>query len=413
VKQPHKPDAPWHCTPSLPQLGSAIGERLQHLGLDAGEEYLAGAMALMDPLRTEIVNMRFLIGELVSQAATAENSHDLQRINSRVVDVGQSMFKSLRSVPMLQELCTAVRDALAVRALELAARELFFSGASSDIPYSLIAVGSHGRREQTLFTDQDYLFIQGDINSEDVASDEAASEYFGMLGSIFVNILAETGIRKCSSGIMPDNHEWRGSNEEWRRRLVTTARFHHDDWAENILNLIILSDARYISGNPDLWLRFAPFVRTHVRENPQTIRSMAQVATAMRLANGFIRRFAVEAEGPNKGAFNLKLLAWKPLVMCVRMLAVHYGVENTSTLERIEVLRDKGIFPEKMASGLMDSYHIITGRKILQQIKKYKAIIDDDDYINPYELVGGEREELYKAIVRIAELQNMIRINFQ
>jgi CBS domain-containing protein len=132
----------------------------------------------------------------------------------------------------------------------------------------------------------------------------------------------------------------------------------------------------------------------------------------MRLANGFIRRFSVEAEGPNMGAFNLKLLAWKPLVTCVRMLAVHYGVDTTSTLERIEALQDKGIFSAKMASGLMDSYHIISGRRILQQIKKIKGIIDDDNFINPYELVGVEREGLYKAIKRVAELQNMIRKNY-
>jgi signal-transduction protein with cAMP-binding, CBS, and nucleotidyltransferase domain len=385
---------------------------LQHIGLNAGKEYLAGARALIDPLQEEIANIQHLIAELVLQAASAENSADLRRINNRVVDAGQSMFMSLRSVPMTQELCSTVRDAITGQALQLARRDLYFSGVTSEMPLSLIAVGSHGRYEQTLFTDQDYLFIHGDIAAEDAAYGETASEYFGMLGQIFVKILEEAGIRKCSSGIMPDNAEWRGSNPEWRRRLFSTARFQHDDWAKSILNLIILSDARYISGDLDLWLRFAPFMRAQVRDNFQIIRSMARVATAMRLAKGFIRRFEVEGEGPNKGAFNLKLLAWKPLVMCVRIFAVHFGVDNTSTLERIEVLQGMGIFSEKTASGLADSYHIITGWRILLQIKKIKGIIDDENYINPYELAGTEREGLYKAIMRVAELQNVIRCNF-
>lgn len=407
MNQTHERDTQCADTPSLSQLGSAVATRLQRLGLDAGREYLAGAKALIDPLQAEISNTQRLIAELVLQTASAENAVDLQRINDRVIEAGQSMFISLRSVPMIQELCSAVRDAIAGRALELARKELYFSGATCDIPLTLIAVGSHGRYEQTLFTDQDYLFIHGDIVAE-----ESASEYFGMLGSLFVKIMAETGIQKCSSGIMPDNDEWRGSNAEWGRRLFTTTRFQYDDWANSILTLIILSDARYISGDPDLWLRFAPYMRTQVRENVQIIRSMARVASAMRLAKGFIRRFAVEAEGANKGAFNIKLLAWKPLVTCVRMLAVHFGVDNTSTLERIELLQGKGVFSEKTASGLADSYHIITGRRILQQIKKIKGIIDDENYINPYELAGVEREELYKAIMRIAELQNLIRSNF-
>lgn len=398
--------------PTQPQLGSVIASTLQRLGLDTGKEYLADAMALIDPLQAAIVSTQNFVAGMVLEAATAENSECLKRINNRVIEVGQRTYISLRSVPMIQELCSTVRDAIAGRALELAGRQLYFSGTTSDIPVSLIALGSHGRREQTLFTDQDYLFIHGDIETEDAASETSASEYFGMLGSVFVKIMAEAGIQKCSSGIMPDSDEWRGSCTEWRRRLFATARFQHDDWARNILTLIILSDARYISGNLDLWLEFAPLIQAEVRENPQTIRSMARVASAMRIANGFIRRFAVEAEGANKGAFNLKLLAWKPLVTCVRMLAVHFGVDVTSTLERIKALQEKGVFSESLASGLADSYHIITGRRIHQQIMKTKLIISDENYINPYQLVGDEREELYKAIRRIAELQNLIRSNF-
>lgn len=211
---PHKQDTPWRHSPSPPQLGRAITSRLQRRGLDGGQEYFSGALAL-------------------------------------------------------------------------------------------IAVGSQGRHEQTLFTDQDYLFFHGDSAAENAEYGDTASEYFGTLGSIFVKILEETGIRKCRSGIRPDNDEWRGSPEEWRQRLVMTARFQHDDWAKSILKLIILTDARHIAGDRELGNRFAPFVRAQINKNFQTIRSMARVAGAMRLPNGFIRRFAVEAVGPDKGSFNL------------------------------------------------------------------------------------------------------------
>lgn len=412
MKHPHGQDSPGHSSLLLSRLGSSVGTRLQRLGLKAGTEYLAGAMALINPLHTEVAAIRHFGDELVLQAATAENPEALKNINNRVVEAGQSMFISLHSVPMVQEFCTAVRDAIAGRALELAKQRLYFSSAASETPMSLIAVGSHGRFEQTLFTDQDYLFIHGDVVTGEAEPEETASEYFGMLGALFVKIMEEAGITRCGSGIMPDNYEWRGSRAEWKQRFLTTTRFQHDDWAKSILNLIIVSDARYLSGDQDIWLTFAPFMRAQIRENSQIIRSMAGVASAMRLAKGFIRRFAVEADGPNKGAFNLKLLAWKPLVMCVRLLAIHSGIDSTSTLERIEMLQRKGILSGKLAAGLADSYHIITGRKILQQIKKIKGIIDDENYINPYELAGAERDELYKAITRIAELQNMIRKNY-
>ncbi len=409
MKQPHDNGSLSAGTTSLPQIESVIGLRLKRLGLEAGKVYLAGAQALIEPLQTEVANTQLLSAELVEQAMSAGDSQALQRINTCMVEAGQSMFMSLRSVPIIHELSTAVRDAIARRALDLARKDLHPSGPVGDIPLTLVAVGSHGRYEQTLFTDQDYLFIHGDYAAEDAVYEKSASEYFCMLGSLFVKNMEEAGIRKCSSGIMPDNCEWRGSSGEWCQRLFTPARFQHDDWAKSILALIILSDARYLSGSLDLWVDFAPRMRTQIRENHQTVRNMARVASAMRLAKGFFHRFAVEAEGPNKGAFNLKLLAWKPLVMCIRVLAVHFGVENTSTLVRIEMLQEKGIFSAKMASSLTDAYHTITCWKVLQQIKKIKKIIDDENYINPYELVGSEREELYTAIMKVAELQNMVR----
>ena len=79
---------------------------------------------------------------------------------------------------------------------------------------------------------------------------------------------------------------------------------------------------------------------------------------------------------------------------------------------RIERLRRIGQFSDKLAAGLSDAYHVITGRRILQQIKKLKGIIDDDCYLNPYELPQGEREELRRAMGTVDDLQKLIRSNF-
>ena len=149
-----------------------------------------------------------------------------------------------------------------------------------------------------------------------------------------------------------------------------------------------------------------------VRDDPQAIRHMCRVVSSMRLSKGFLRRFVVEAEGDHKGEFNLKLLAWMPLVMCIRLLAVNSGVEETSTLERIKRLHSEGHLNDKMAAELTDAYHVITRQRILLQIKRVKRIIDDDCYLNPYELASSEREELKDAIGSIDELQHMVRSRF-
>jgi len=397
---------------SLLNIGATVREQLKRLDVASGKAYLTGVESIIEPLQERLDSARDELCELVAKAAAAEDTDELRLINDRTVTAACGLFVSMHSVPMVQELCTAVRDSIAERALELARQELYFPGTYSELPLSLLAVGSDGRREQSLFTDQDYLFLHGSGERDPMPSEETMADYFGMLGSAFATKMEEVGISKCSGGIMPVNEDWRGSLSQWQERLTSMFLFERIDWERNILSLIALMDTRFVCGNRDLGLGFGKMVRSLVRENPQAIRHMARVVSSMRLSKGFLRRFVVEGEGVHKGEFNFKVLAWMPLVMSVRLLAVDVGIEETSTLERIERLQSEGHLTDKTATELTDAYHTITGHRITQQIKRVKRIIDDDCYINPYELPSHEREGLKNAIDRIDELQNMVRSRF-
>lgn len=397
---------------SLSHIKDIVSDRLKRLDISSGEAYLGEVAAVVAPLRKQLDSAGDELPELVARAAAAEDSAELRLVNDRTVDAASELFVSLHSVPIVQEFCTTVRGAIAEQALELARRELLSGGMSSDVPLSLLAVGSDGRKEQTLITDQDYLFLFGSGDYDPFLAVDATSDYFEMLGSLFSTKMDEAGISRCSGGIMPVNENWRGSLPQWQDRLTALFRFERYDWEKNILTLIALMDSRFICGNRELGLMFGKMVRSQVRDTPQAIRNMARVVSSMRLSKGFLRRFVVEAEGVHKGEFNIKLLAWMPLVMCIRLLAVDVGIEATSTLERIEILRSEGHIPDRTAAELSTAYHALTGHRITLQIKKLKRIIDDDCYINPYGLPNNEREELKDVIGRIDELQNMLRSRF-
>lgn len=397
---------------SLALIERAVDDYLQRADIGAARDYLSEMARTLAPLRQQMDIARDMILELSAVAATAEDTSGLRIVNDRVVAISQELYLSLRSAPMVHEACSTVREAIAKRALELARRNLEFSGATCDLPLALLSVGSDGRLEQALVADQDYLFLHGAFENQDAGDAEAVDGYFGMLGAAFAAILEKAGIKRCSGGIMPDNPEWRGSEEDWQRRLEATAKFEADGWARDVLNFIILSDVRFVAGDRELGIGFAASVRSLARGRVQTMRDMARAAGAMRVAIGFLRRFVVEAEGPHKGEFNLKLNAWMPLIMCIRLLALRFEIEETSTLARIEGLRRKRHFSDRVAAGLANAYHVITGKRIIQQIKRVKGIIDEECYINPYELMKEEREELRRAIIRVAELQTMIRNTF-
>jgi signal-transduction protein with cAMP-binding, CBS, and nucleotidyltransferase domain len=125
-----------------------------------------------------------------------------------------------------------------------------------------------------------------------------------------------------------------------------------------------------------------------------------------------LKRIWTEGSGEHKGEFNLKLLAWAPLVMNNRIISINQGIPATATLKRIELLKKEGSFSESMATGLIDAYHILTRYRILQQIKVVKGIQKNSYFINPYELPADEREKIRQALLKIEDLQKVIHANF-
>ena len=128
-------------------------------------------------------------------------------------------FLKVLSVITLHHNCTEYRDLLAERAVKLVEDELRESGRGTPpVPYALLSTGSDGRDEQTLITDQDHLIVYGDEGGDD------ADVWFTDFSLLLVDRLEEIGFAKCTGDMMPSNPTWRGSYQQWRRRLTSIVR---------------------------------------------------------------------------------------------------------------------------------------------------------------------------------------------
>ena len=328
---------------------------------------------------------------------------ELLRLHEALNELEMERFLRFYSVPALHENCTSYRDELAGRALQLVLAEL---ARPAPLPFALISMGSDGREEQTLITDQDYLIVYAD------GGGELADGYFKEFSDLLVERLAAIGFKKCTGGIMPCNDDWRGSLSQWQRRLLSIVRYECEDIGKNMMDLIVLSDARYVCGDRQLAAELVNSIRSLLQDYFRALWGMAKAATEMRLALGFLKRFWIEGSGEHKGEFNLKLLAWAPLVMNVRILAINQGVPATSTVRRIELLVQENSFSPNTARGLIEAYRVLTKHRILLQIKVIKGIQDDAYYLNPYSLPKPEREKIRNALLLIEDLQKTIHTNF-
>ncbi|MDD2853530.1 MAG: putative nucleotidyltransferase substrate binding domain-containing protein [Desulfuromonadaceae bacterium] len=344
--------------------------------------------------------------KLVAAIAQAHGS-SLKTIHDSLNQIELERFLLIPSVQELHSSCTDYRDLLSIRVMDNVIADMDAAGfVRPRIPFALISMGSDGREEQTLITDQDNLIVYGDDGGE------AADRYFAEFAIRLVNGLEEAGFKRCTGDIMPTNQTWRGSFTQWRKRLFSIVRYEVEDLGKNVMNLIVLSDARYVAGDPELAAELIAMIRTMERDYFQVLWGMAKAATEMQVALGFMKHIWTEGSGEHKGEFNIKLLAWAPLVMNIRILAINESIPATSTLERISLLTSAGSLSQSFARDLVDAYHTITRQRILIQIKALKGIQNDSYYINPYQLSATERERIQHSLIKIEELQKVIHTNF-
>ena len=347
--------------------------------------------------------MRGLYGEIVSCADPVR----LRQIHDELNTLEMERFLKINAVMALHAACTEYRDILATRALVLVEQEMAAGGkGSAPVPYALCSMGSDGREEQTLITDQDYLVVYGDGGGDE------ADAWFTEFSERLVDRMEAIGFKRCTGEIMPSNPTWRGSLSQWKRKLMAIVRYEYTDYAKNLMDLIVMSDARHVAGDRGLAEDLIGLIRGLERDYFQVLWGMAKAASEMKLALGFLNRLWTEGSGEHKGEFNLKLLAWAPLIMNVRIIAINQGIPATSTVKRIELLQREGSFSATFAQGLIDAYHILTKHRILLQIKVIKGIQDSSYYLNPYSLPPDEREAIRQALIRIEDLQRTIHTNF-
>jgi CBS domain-containing protein len=386
-------------------LKELMGRVHDFLPLLEREEIPELLQAVKSSAEEELEQIRsFTRREQALLSAIAEAGYpSLFRLHEELNLLEMERFLRFHSVPALHENCTAYRDALARRALQLVCQEM---PSQPPLPFALISMGSDGREEQTLITDQDYLIVYGDGGSA------PEDNYFKEFGELLVERLAEIGFKKCSGDIMPSNERWRGSLSQWLKRVLCIVRYECDDYGKNLMDLIVISDARFVAGDGALAEELISGIRSLERDYFQALWGMAKAATEMKLALGFLKKFWTEGSGDHKGEFNLKLLAWAPLVMNVRILAINQGIPASSTVKRIELLERERSFSPHTARGLIEAYRILTKHRILLQIKVIKGIQDDAYYLNPHSLPTEEREKIRQALLLIEDLQKIIHTNF-
>ena len=307
------------------------------------------------------------------------------------------------------ELITHLNDHLTQKIIVLA-EEAMVQGGNGVPPvrYVWIALGSEGRREQTLRTDQDNAILFTDVPLE---REREVQSYFLKLAEKVVSGLEQCGFPRCRGEIMAVNPKWCQPDRVWGEY------FKHwiigiDRTRQEILQTFVFFDLRAIYGPDEMLSGITECISAHLESRKTFLREMAETAVLHPPPLGFFKRLVVEKSGEHRNQLNLKLHGLTPLIDAVRTLALDQKIFATNTLDRISGLVDRGILPQGEGGDLRDAFNVI----MLTRVRRHMNVLahggEPDNYVNPDELSIIQRTMLKEAFKTIDKLQRLLELRY-
>jgi CBS domain-containing protein len=307
------------------------------------------------------------------------------------------------------ELITTLNDHLTRKIIALAEEAMVREGhGRPPVPYAWLALGSEGRREQTLRTDQDNALVFVDHSPE---VEEEARSYFLNLAEKVVSGLERCGFPRCKGGIMATNPKWCQPLHVWKeyfRHWITDVDYP----AEEVLATFVFFDCRPIYGQYALAADTAGHILGLLGEGKSFAREMAKTAILHKTPLGFFKRLVVEKSGEHKNKLNLKLNGLTPLVDAIRTLALGQKVLETNTLDRISGLVEKESLTPAEADDLRDAFNVIMLTRVRHHVNVLRQGGVPDNYVNPDELSIIQRTMLKEAFKAIDRLQGLLELRY-
>ncbi len=361
-----------------------IKNRIKHIVVEDNER-IVGILNIMDLIEHETTTYINVLTEI----SEAESVEEIAYHEKQLTGLVETFLENNMEATEICNIITHINDEATRRAIELSIREV----GEPPCNFCFLVLGSHGRKEQTIRTDQDNALIY---------TDEGAAPYFEALSEKITDALEKIGFSRCPAGVMASNREWRGSRGEWEKKLHT---LFVNPIPEKILKFSIIFDNRIIYGDKTLESEFYEIFKEGTKEHPGFIARLGKIASDKKPPIGLFGNFIVEKSGEHKNELDIKLRATLPIVESVRVLALIHNIRKANTFERVEELKNKGAIPETLAEEVRFAYDFILKLRLKNHLELIKAGKSPHNYINPKRLSSIERKILKECFATIYKLQ--------
>lgn len=352
------------------------------------EGKIVGILEQLD-LLSHFANHTHLIAASIERATSID---ELQSIERSLMQVVRSLTSKGVRVRYVSKLVSELNAKVYRKVFEMVLPETMQGRCA------LVVMGSEGRGEQVLRTDQDNALIIADGEDE-----EAYCPFMERLNEYLIRL----GFPKCAGNIMVSNPYWRRSVSGYKKQISSWTDTLNE---ETLQSLSIFLDAHCVAGDETLLTECKNFLFERFEGRSDILAHLAKASlafeTPLSLFSGFVLgRDAHESE------LDIKKGGVFAIVHGVRILALEHKIETTNTTERIKELNNIGLFDKRFASELIEAYDTLLSIRLRTMLSQ-KQVLKEQNYVNPKLLSKADRDLLKDAFKIVNTFKKFLTYHF-
>ena len=364
-------------------LATMAERHIERVAVRDGEA-IVGTLGMAEVL-SHYASHSHLITLRLARARTLDDVADATRGMTRLV---RTLHAQGARMPALMELVSALNSRIMARLFELLLPPEARQHAC------LLVLGSEGRREQLLKTDQDNALIVSD-GWHWPQLDEAMTAFTRWMGDI--------GYPPCAGGVMVSNPYWRMTDAQWRARL-NGWRTQYD--AQAAMDLAITLDARVVAGNAALFDPLDAQLQA-LGGDERLLHAMARAVLQFETPLSFFGQLRQDEHG-----LDIKRGGIFPIVHGLRCLALKHGIAHRNSFARCDALVQAGALDEVLGRDLSQTLAVLQRLRLDAQLAALDAGDAPDNRLHPDILRRLDRELLRDALRVVKAFQQHVRIAF-
>ena len=352
--------------------------------------HISGLLEQLD-LLSFLSNHSYVIAVQIAQANDLDA---LQAAAQRITRFVSLLYRGGTKVGQIGKLVQALNAKLFERTWQLVAP------AALQADSCLFVMGSEGRGEQLLKTDQDNGLIlrEGTLVGEPQVA-EACQR--------FTQALRNFGYPDCPGGIMVSNPAWRRDTREFSAEV---RRWLLRPEPEGLMALAIFIDAHAVAGDAALLAGVRAEVDQLVAADDALLgRFAAAIDSFPDASAGWWNRLLLIGE---KDTLDLKKAGIFPIVHGVRSLALREHLPATATVARLDALVAAHRLPADLATDLGDSLHFLMSLKLKAGLAELDTERPVTGGVPTAKLSSLERDLLKDAFAVVKRFKALVRHQF-